>query len=106
MGYVHMLGFALSHSWSGITSTLISSMLLMSTSTMVHDRGGTLMFLFKDTEALDAGWYSAVSAMPSLFCVSWRVLDLVHEMPMQFCIEKSLPSMIGLFKCSQTMKVW
>ena len=70
MGYVHMLGFALNHSWSGITSTLISSMLLMSTSTTAQDRGGTLMFLFRDTEALDGDWYSVVSAMTSLFGVS------------------------------------
>ena len=77
----------------------------MSTSTTAQDRGGTLMFLLSDTEALNADWYSAVSAMTSLFCVSWRVYDFVQEMPMQFCIEKSLPKIIGLFKCSHTIKV-
>ena len=106
MGYVHMLGFALNHSWSGMTSTLMFSVLLMSTSTTAQDRGGTLMFLYKDTKALDGNWYSAVSAMTSLFCVSWRVFAFVHEMPMQFWIEKSLPKMMGLFKCSHTMNVW
>ena len=78
----------------------------MSTSTTAQDRGGTLMFLFKDTEALDGDWYSVVSAMTSLFYISWRVFDFVQEMPMQFCIEKSLPKMMGLFKCSHTMNVW
>ena len=63
----------------------------MSTSTTAHDRGGTLMFLFKETEAMTVDWYSAVSAMTSLFCVSWRVFDFVQDMPMQFFIEKSLP---------------
>ena len=33
------------------------------------------MFLFKDTEAMAGDWYSDVSAMTSLFCVSWRVFD-------------------------------
>ena len=89
-----------------MTSTLISSVLLMSTSTTAHDRGGTLMFLFRDTEALDGDWYSVVSAMTSLFGVSWHVFHFVQEMPMQFCIEISLPKMKGLFKCSHTMKVW
>ena len=89
-----------------MTSTLISSVLLMSTSTTAHDRGGTLMFLFKDTEALAGDWYSDVSAMTSLFCVSWRVFDFVQEMPIQFCIEKSLPRIMGLFKCSHMIKVW
>ena len=64
------------------------------------------MFLFRDTEALDGDWYSVVSAMTSLFCVSWRVFDFVQEMPMQFCIEKSLPQIISCFKFSHTMKVW
>ena len=53
MGYVHMLGSALYYSWSGITWTLMSSVLLISTSTTAQDHGGTLMFLFRDTEALD-----------------------------------------------------
>ena len=75
MGYVHMLGFALSQSWSGITSTLISCVVLMLTSTTAQDRGGTFMFFFSDTDDLDGVWYSAVSAMTSLFCVNWRVLD-------------------------------
>ena len=70
MGYVHMFGFALSHNWSGVTSTLIFSVVLMSTSTTAQDRGGTLMFFFSDTDALDGVWYSAVSAMTSLFCVN------------------------------------
>ena len=70
MGYVHMLGFALNHSWSGMISTLISSVLLIVTSTTVQDHGGTLMFLFNDTEAIAGDWYSDVSAMTSLFCVS------------------------------------
>ena len=51
-------------------STLISSVLLISTSTTAQDRGGTLMFLFNDTEAIAGDWYSDVSAMTSLFCVS------------------------------------
>ena len=50
MGYVHMLGFALSRSWSGVTSTLISLVVLMSISTTAQDRGGTFMFLFSDTD--------------------------------------------------------
>ena len=91
---------------TGMTSTLISSVLLMSTSTTAHDRGGTLMFLFKETEAIAVDWYSAVSAMTSLFCVSWRVFDFVQDMPMQFFIEKSLPRIIGLFRCSHTINVW
>ena len=78
----------------------------MSTSTTAHDRGGTLMILFKETEAMAVDWYSAVSAMTSLFCVSWRVFDFVQDMPMQFFIEKSLPKIIGLLRCSHTIKVW
>ena len=46
-----------------MTSTLIFSVVLMSTSTTVQDRGGILMFFFSDTDALDGVWYSAVSAM-------------------------------------------
>ena len=84
MGYVHMMGLALNQSWSGMTSTLISSVVLMSTSTTVQDHGGTLMFLFSDTNDLDGVWYSAVSAITSLFCVNWWVFDFVHEIPMQF----------------------
>ena len=53
MGYVHMLGFALNQSWSGVTSTLICSVVLMSTSTTAHDCSGTLMFLFSDSDDLD-----------------------------------------------------
>ena len=53
MGYVHMLGFALNQSWSGMTSTLISSVVLMSTSTTAQDRGGTFTFFFSDTDNLD-----------------------------------------------------
>ena len=82
MGYVHMLGFALSQSSSGITSTLTSSVLLMSTSMTVQGRGGIFAFLFSDTVALDAGWYSSVPAMTSLFCVNWHVLVFVHDIPM------------------------
>ena len=63
MVYVHMLGFALNQSLSGMTLTLISSVVLMSTSTTAQDRGGTLMFFFSDTDDLDGVWYSAVSAM-------------------------------------------
>ena len=70
MGYVHMLGFALNLSWSGMTSTLIFSVVLMSTSTTVQDCGGTLMLFFSDMDALDGVWYSAVSAMTLLFCVN------------------------------------
>ena len=106
MGYVHMFGFALSHNWSGVTSTLIFSVVLMSTSTTVQDCGGTLMFFFSDTDALDGVWYSAVSAMTSLFCVNLRVFVFVHEIPMQFWIEKSLPRIMGLFRCLHTMNVW
>ena len=84
MGYVHMLGFALSQSWSGMTSTLISLVVLMSTSTTVQDCGLTFMFFFSDTDDLDGVWYSAVSAMTLLFCVNWRVFDFVHDIPMQF----------------------
>ena len=75
-------------------------------STTAHDSGGTLMFLFKETEAMAVDWYSAVSAMTSLFCVSWRVFDFVQDMPMQFFIEKSLPRIIGLLRCLHTIKVW
>ena len=99
-GYVHTLGFALSQSWSGMTLTLVSSVVLMSTSTTAQDYGGTLMFLFSDTNDLKGVWYSVVSAMTSLFCVSWRVLALVHEIPIQFWIENhgSL-KMIAYYKC-------
>ena len=89
-----------------MTSTLISSVVLMSTSTTAQDHGGTLMFFFRDTDDLDGVWYSAVSAMTSLFCVNWWVFDFVHEIPMQFWIEKSLPRIMGLFKCLHTMNVW
>ena len=106
MGYVHMLGFALSQSWSGITSTLISSIILMSMSTTAQDRGGTFMFLFSDTDNLDGVWYSVVSAMTSLFCVNWQIFALVHDIPMQFWNEKSLPRIMGLFRCSDTINDW
>ena len=53
MGYVHMLAFALNQSWSGMISTLVSSMLLMSTSTTAHERGGIFTFFFSDTDDLD-----------------------------------------------------
>ena len=99
MGYVHMLGFVLSQSWSGMIATLISSVVLMSTSTTAHERGGIFTFFFKDTDDLDCDWYSVVSAMTSLFCVNYQVFTLVHEIPMQFWIEKSLPKIMGLFKC-------
>ena len=98
--------FALSHNWSEVTSTLIFSVVLMSTSTTAQDRGGTLMFLFSDIDALDGVWYSATSAMTSLFCVYRRVFVFVHEIPMQFWIEKSLPRIMGFFKCSHTMNIW
>ena len=106
MGYVHMLGFALNQSWSGMTSTLVSSIVLMSTSTTAKDHGGTFTFFFSDTDDLDGIWYSAVSAKTSLFYVNWWVFVLVHDIPMQFWIEKSLPKIMGLFKCSHTMNVW
>ena len=56
----------------------------MSTSTTVQDHGGTFMFFFNDTDDLDGVWYSAVSAITSLFCVNWQVFDFVHDIPMQF----------------------
>ena len=84
MGYVQILGFALSQSSCGMTSTLTSSVLLMSMSTTAHKQGGILAFLFSDTVALDVGWYSSVSAMTSLFCVNWHVFAFVQEIPMQF----------------------
>ena len=86
--------------------TLISSVVLMSTSTTVQEHGGIFTFFFSDTDDLAGDWYSSVSAMTSLFCVSWWVFVLVHDIPMQFWIEKSLPRIIGLFKCSHTMNVW
>ena len=73
-----MFGFALNHNWSGVISILIFPVVLMSTSTTVQDRGGTLMFLFSDTDALDGVWYSALSAMTSLFSVYLRVFVFVH----------------------------
>ena len=101
-----MLGFALSHNWLGVTSTLIFSVVLMSTSTTAQDCGWTLMFFFSDTDALDGVWYSAVSAMTSLFCVNRQVFVLVNEIPMQFWIEKSLLRIMGLLRCSHAMNVW
>ena len=101
-----MFRFALSHNWSGVTSTLIFSVVLMSTSITAQDHGGTLMFFFSDTDALDGVWYSAVSAMTLLFCVNLWVFVFVHEIPMQFWIEKSLARIMGLFRCSHTMNVW
>ena len=89
-----------------MTSILMCSVVLMSTSTTAHDHGGTFMFLFKDTDDLESVWYSVVSAMTLLFCVNWQVLALVHEIPIQFWIEKSLPRIMGLFKCLHTMNVW
>ena len=89
-----------------VTSTLIFSVVFMSTSTTAQDLGGTLMFFFSDTDALDGVWYSAVSAMTSLFCVNRRVFVFVHEIPMQFWIEKSLPRIMGLLRCLHTMNVW
>ena len=106
MGYVHMLGFALNQSWSGMTSTLISSVVLMCMSATVQDCGGTFLFFFSDTNDLDGDCYSAVSAINSLFCVNWWVFTLVHDIPMQFWIEKSLPRIIGLFKGLHTINVW
>ena len=102
-----MLGFALSQSWSGMTSTLISS-------------SGVDVYIYYCT---GSWWYSlhsfsvtlmiwmvfgtpVVSAITSLFCVNWWVFVLVHDIPMQFWIEKSLPKIMGLFKCSHTMNVW
>ena len=67
-----------------MTSTLIFSVVLMSTSTTAQDHGGILMFFFSDMDALDGVWYSAVSAMTSLFYVNWQVFVFVHEIPMQF----------------------
>ena len=55
-------------------------------STTVHKCGGIFTFFFSDTDDLDGDWYS-VSAMTSLFCVNWQVFALVHDIPMQFCIE-------------------
>ena len=77
----------------------------MSMSTTAQDHGGTFMFLFNETDDLDGVWYSVVSAITLLFCVNLRVFDLVHDIPMQFWIEKSLPRIMGLFKCSHTMNV-
>ena len=57
MGYVHTLGFALNQSWSGMTSTLISSVVLMLMSTTAQVHGGTFMFFFGDTDDLDGVWY-------------------------------------------------
>ena len=34
------------------------------------------------------------------------MLFLVHEIPIQLWIAKSLPNMMGLFKCLQIMNVW
>ena len=84
MGYVHLLGFALNQSWSGMISTLISSVVLMSTSTTAQDHGGIFTFFFNETDDLDGDWYSVVSAMTSLFGVNWWVFALVHDIPMQF----------------------
>ena len=79
-----MLGFSLSQSWSGMISTLISSVVLMSTSTTAHECGGIFTFFFSDTDDLDDDWYSVVSAMTSLFFVNWWVFALVQDIPMQF----------------------
>ena len=68
----------------------------MSTSTTLQNCGGIMMFFFSDTDALEGVWYSAVSAMTSLFCFNWRVFVFVHEIPIQFWIEKSLPKIMGL----------
>ena len=79
MGYVQMLGFVLSQSLSGMISTLTSSVLLMSTSTTAQEHGGIFAFFLSDTVALDAGWYSSVSAITSLFHVNWHVFAFVQE---------------------------
>ena len=55
MGYVQMLGFVLSQSSSGMTSTLIFSVVLMSMSTTAQERGGIFALFFSETVALDAG---------------------------------------------------
>ena len=78
MGHVQMVGFALNQSSSGIISTLISSVVLMSTSTSAHECGGIFAFFFSETVELDGDWYSVVSAMTSLFCVNWHVFAFVH----------------------------
>ena len=78
----------------------------MSTSTTAQDLDGILMFFFRETDALEGVWYSAVSVITLLFCVNWHVFAFVQEILMQFCIEKSLPRIIGLFKCLQTRNVW
>ena len=64
------------------------------------------MFFFSDVDALEGVSNSAVSAMALLFCVNWRVFVFVNEIPIQFWIEKSLPKIMGLFRCSHTMNVW
>ena len=89
VGYVQMLGFALNESWSGMISTLISSVVLISSSTTVQECGGIFTFFSKDTDDLDGDWDSVVSAMTLLFCVDWQVFALVHDIPMQFWIEVS-----------------
>ena len=100
-----MLGFALSQSLSGMISTLTSSVVLMFTSTTAQEHGGIFAFFLSDTVALDAGWYSSVSTITSLSCVSWHVFASVNEIPMQFCIEKSLPIIKGHLRCPHTMNV-
>ena len=89
-----------------MTSTLASAVLLMSTSTTAQEQGGFFALFFSDTVALDPAWYSSVSAMTSLFCVSWHVFAFVQEMPMHFWMEKSLPNIMGHLRCLHTMNVW
>ena len=48
-----MLGCAPNQSWSRMTLTLMFSVVLMLMSTTAQDRGGTLMFFFRETEDLD-----------------------------------------------------
>ena len=75
-------------------------------STTAQEHGGIFTFFFSDTDDLDGDWYSVVPVITLLFCVNWQVFALVHDIPMQFWIEKSLPKIIDLFKCLHTMKVW
>ena len=65
IGYVQMLGFALSHSSSGMISALSLYTDLTSISTTLQALG-TLTCFFSDTVALEVGCNSFVSAMTQL----------------------------------------
>ena len=100
-----MLGLLVRHSSSASICTLSMLMVLMSTSTTAQLLGGNFVGCFSDTDILDLGRSSFVSAIGFMSMRRTLVRSFVQWTPAQLSLAKSFSNMTALHRFWHTRKV-